>query len=89
MQLAGSKEGGQVYTEHGSGAKMESPVKLFSWKRATVVIVVGIGAVSYRTCKSYHRKGHLDLVDLWVAAITIAIILCIVALVGWWANRPE
>jgi hypothetical protein len=67
----------------------KSAVKLFSWKKAIVIITVGIGAISYRTYETYQQKGHLDSVDLWVAAITIAIFFCVVASVGWWANREE
>ena len=67
---------------------MEKPaIKLFSWKKAIMINTLGIGAVSYRTYQSYQQKGHLDSVDLGVAAITIMIVCCIVAFVGWWANR--
>lgn len=64
-------------------------IKLFSWKRAVLMIVLGVGVVSYRTCQSYQQKGHLNSVDFWAAGLTIAMMLAILAFVGWWANRPE
>ena len=64
-------------------------LKLFSWKKAIVIVTLGIGAISYRMYQTYQQKGHLDSVDLWVAAITIAIFFSVVAFVGWWANRQE
>jgi len=64
-------------------------LKLFSWKKAIGIVTVGIGAISYRIYQIYQQRGHLDSVDLWVAAITIAIFFCVVAFVGWWANRQE
>jgi len=66
-----------------------SQFELFSWKRAMVVIAAGIGGVSYKTYQSYQQKGHLGAVDFWVAATTIAILLGIMASLGWWANRAE
>jgi len=64
-------------------------IQLFSWKKAIVIMMVCIGAVSDRAGHTYHQKGHLDSADLWVAAITIVIAFCAVAFVGWWANREE
>jgi len=64
-------------------------LKLFSWKKAIVIFTVGIGAISFRTYQSYQQKGHLDSLDIWIAAITIAIFLFVVAFVGWWANRQD
>lgn len=53
------------------------------------MIVLGVGVVSYRTYQSYQQKGHLNSVDFWAAGLTIAMMLAILAFVGWWANRPE
>ena len=64
-------------------------IKLFSWKKAILIITLCVGAVSDRAGHTYHQKGHLDSADLWVAAITIVIAFCAVAFVGWWANREE
>lgn len=61
--------------------------KLFSWKKAVVIITVGIGAVSYRTYQSYQQKGLLTSVDFWAAAVTITLLISIVSVLGWWANR--
>jgi hypothetical protein len=69
---------------------MEKPaIKLFTWKKAIVIAMLCIGAVSDRTYLSFRQKGRLDSVDLWAAAFTIAIAFCAVAFVGWWANREE
>lgn len=64
-------------------------LKLLGRKKAMVLIAAGAGAVSYRTYQSYQQKGHLDSVDFWVAAIATAVVVSIVAVLGWWANRPE
>ena len=64
-------------------------IKLFSWKKVAVIIMFGIGAVSYKAYQSYQRKGHLDSVDIWAAAVAIAMVSCVAALVVWWGNREE
>jgi hypothetical protein len=64
-------------------------IKLFSWKKVTVIIMFAIGAALFKTYQSYQRKGHLDSVDIWAVAITIAMVLCVAAFVVWWGNREE
>ena len=64
-------------------------IKLFNWKSAVMATLAGVAGASYRTYQSYQQNGHLSSVDLGVTAITIAIVCCIVTVVGWWANREE
>jgi hypothetical protein len=64
-------------------------IKLFSLKRAILMIVLGVGVVSYRTYQSYQQKGHFDSVDLWAAALAMGMMFGILAFIRWWANRPE
>jgi hypothetical protein len=68
----------------------EKPVtRLFGWKKIVLLLVCCIAGVLYQTRESYQRKGHLDSVDIWVAALAIAVSLGIVGLVVWWGNREE
>jgi hypothetical protein len=73
----------------GVSARMneKSAIRLFTWKKAIVIILFGIGTVLYKTYQSYQQKGHLDLIDFVAGAMTIVMMFCIVAFVGWWANR--
>jgi hypothetical protein len=64
-------------------------MKLSNWKKVTVIFMVAIGAVLYKTYQSYQRKGHLDSVDIWSPAVSIAIVSCVAAFVVWWGNREE
>jgi len=69
---------------------MEKPtIKLFTWKKAVLMTISCVGGVSSWTYQSYRQKGHLDSVDVSGAAITMVIAFCVVALVGWWANKEE
>jgi hypothetical protein len=65
------------------------PIKLFSWKRATLPLATVFGLVAYRAYEQFQKKGHLEPVDLWKAAFVIGVTLGIFTLVGWWANRPD
>ena len=65
------------------------PIKLFSWKRAMLPLVLGVAVVSYRTYESYQKKGHVDAVDVWATVVPILMLVGILAVVGWWANRRE
>ena len=67
----------------------KSAIRLFTWKKSIVAITAGIGGVSLWIYQSYQQKGHLDSVDWVLAAITSTIVCCIVAFVGWWANKEE
>ena len=65
------------------------PIKLFSWKRAMLPLVLGVAVVSYRAYESYQKKGHVDSVDVWATVVPILMLVGILAVVGWWANRRE
>ena len=80
---------GSVKIVEGAGAMEKPAIKLFTWKKAILIITICVGTVSCRTYESYHQKGHLDSVDLGATSITIFITFCIVAFVGWWANGQE
>jgi hypothetical protein len=66
----------------------EPPIKLFDWKRAILLSVLGVGVVAFRTYQAYRAKGFLDGTDILVASLTIAMFCGILAFVRWWANRP-
>lgn len=63
--------------------------KLVGWKNLTIVMICAFGTVLYRTYRSYERKGHVNSLDLWAAAIAIMITSGVAGLVAWWANREE
>jgi hypothetical protein len=65
------------------------PIKLFSWKRAVIPLVIGVAVVSYRTYESYQKKGRLDSVDVWAAVIPILLLFGILGAAAWWANRRD
>jgi len=69
--------------------KHKPRIRLFRRKRASIPLLGGIGIVSYRTYESYRGRGYLAASDLWVAAVTVAIMFGIFAAIAWWANRPE
>ena len=64
-------------------------IKLLSWKRAILPLVIGVAVVTYRTYESYQKKGHLDSVDVWATVVPVLMLVGILAVVGWWANRRE
>lgn len=64
-------------------------MRLFSWRRALLPLAIGIAVVSYRSYESYRKKGRLDPVDVGAAVVTILMLVGILLLVGWWANRRE
>ena len=78
-----------VWIAEGEDAMEKPAVKLFTWKKAALIITLCVGAVFDRAGHTYHQKGHLNSVDLWASAMTIVTTLCVVAIVGWWANREE
>ena len=64
-------------------------IQLFSWKRAILPLVIGVTVVSYRTYESCQKKGHLDSADVWATVVPVLMLVGILAVVGWWANRRE
>jgi len=51
-----------------------------------LAIVVGVGWYAYRY---YRQKGRIDGVLIFSAVTSLVIGIAIVAIMAWWANRPE
>ncbi|MCX6966576.1 MAG: hypothetical protein NTZ46_02145 [Verrucomicrobia bacterium] len=62
-------------------------MRLFCWKRAILAAIFGIAPICYRLYEAYSAKGFLDHTDLIVSSFTLAMLLGILTLVGWWANQ--
>ncbi len=64
-------------------------VKLVTAKKLAIMIlaiVVGVGWYAYRY---YRQKGRIDGVLIFSAVTSLVIGIAIVAIMAWWANRPE
>jgi hypothetical protein len=66
----------------------QPPIKWFTWKKVTPLIVVALCVVSYRTYESYSQKGRVEGSDVLSALLALGTILALIAGFGWWANRP-